>query len=135
LFCILVLINSDDDCWSNENNNTIEKNFAPLIQFSTKIAYGKDSCSVHINNPWLSNMQNGFGVFLVSNMDCSSTVTIDCLTDRIKNFPVQFTCHTSDNKIKIPCNLISLTFKRNIKIQETKKTTSIQVVALAKGNL
>ncbi len=35
----------------------------------------------------------------------------------------------------MPCNSISLIFKRNIKMQEIKKTTSVQVVALAKGNL
>jgi hypothetical protein len=35
----------------------------------------------------------------------------------------------------MPCSLISLTFKRNIKMQEIKKLTSVQVVALAKGNL
>ncbi len=130
---ILVLINSDDDCWSNENNNTIQKNYASLIQFSSKIAYGQDSCSIHINNPWLPNMQNGFGIFLSQDMDCSSMLTIDCLTDRIKDFPTQFTCHTSENKVQIPCNSISLTYKRNLKMQETKKRTFVQVVALAKG--
>lgn len=66
-------------------------------------------------------------------MDCSSTVTIDCLDDRIKDFPVQFTCHTSDNRITIPCNSISLIFKRNLNMEEIKKATSVQVVALAKG--
>ena len=70
----------------------------------------------------------------------SSTVTIDCLPQSIinnqdKNVPIQLTCHTSDNKIEMPCNAISLTYKRNIGISETKKPTSIQVVALAKGNL
>ena len=47
---------------------------------------------------------------------------------------VQFTCHTSQKKIEMPCNWISLTFKRNIKMQEIKKTTYVQVVALAKGD-
>ncbi len=131
---VLVNIDTDDDCWSNENNKTIEKNYATLVQFSPKIAYGKDSCSVHIINPWLPNIQNGFGVFLSREMDCSSTLLIDCLPDGIKNFPVQFTCHTSDNKIQIPCSSINLTFKRNIKMQENKKATFIQVVALTQGD-
>jgi len=78
---ILVQINSDEDCWTDENNKTIEKNYATLVKFSPKIAYGKDSCSVHIINPWLTNIQNGFGVFLSGDMDCSSTLTVDCLSD------------------------------------------------------
>jgi len=129
-------INSDDDCWSIGNNNTI-KDYAVLVKFSPKIAYGKDDCSVHITNPWLTNMQNGFGLFLTRKMDCASTLIIDCLPDstlinRTTPLPVQFTCHTSENKIEMPCSSISLTFKRNIKIQDTKKTTFVQVVALAK---
>jgi len=133
-----VRIDSDDDCWSNEKNNTIEKTYATLVQFSPKIAYGQDSCLVHITSPWLPNMQNGFGVFLSQKMDCASIVTIDCLPDSILNnrekiLSVQLTCHTSDNQIQIRCSSISLAFKRNIKMQETKKTTFVQVVALAKG--
>jgi len=122
-----VKIDTDDDCWSNEKNNTIEKIHATLVKFSN------NSCSVHINNPWLSDRQNGFGIFLSREMDCSSTVTIDCLPDNIKNNSIQLTCHTSDKQIQIPCSSISLNFKRNIKKQETKKLTSVQVVALAKG--
>ncbi len=122
---ILVNINSDDNC-----SSTIEKTFATLVKFSPKIA---NSCSVRINNPWLPNIQNGFGIFLSREMDCSSTLTIDCLPESNQE-PVQLTCHTSDNKIEIHCSSINLIFKRNIKIQETKKTTAVQVVALAKGN-
>jgi hypothetical protein len=33
----------------------------------------------------------------------------------------------------MPCNLIGLTFKRNNTIQETNKSTNVQIVALAKG--
>jgi len=126
-------INSDDDCWSNENNKTIKINYAILVKFSPKIAYGKDSCSVHIISPWLANMQNGFGLFLSQKMDCSSTVTVDCLSDnRTMPTPMEFTCDTSVNKIEMPCSSISVTFKRDIKTQEIKKTTFVQVVALAK---
>jgi len=107
------------------------------VKFSPKIAYGNDNCSVYIINPWLINMQNGFGVFISRKMDCSSIVTIDCLPDsilinQIKNFPVQFTCHTSENRVEIPCSSISITFKRNIKMGGTKESTFVQVVALAK---
>ena len=35
----------------------------------------------------------------------------------------------------MPCSSISLAFKRNVKMQEVKKTAVVQVVALAKGNL
>ncbi|CAF1018850.1 unnamed protein product [Rotaria sordida] len=132
-----VIIGSDDDCWSNEKDNTIEKKYATLVKFSPEIAYGKDNCSVHIISPWLPHMQNGFGLFVSREMDCSSTLIVDCLSDttlinRTKSLPVQFTCHTSQNKIEMPCNSISLTFKRNIKVSETKKTTLVQVIALAK---
>ncbi|CAF4711243.1 unnamed protein product [Rotaria sp. Silwood1] len=132
-----VTIDSDDACWSNENNSTIEKKYAILVKFSSRIAYGKDNCSVHITNPWLRNMQNGFGLFLSQEMDCSSTLIVDCLPDatlinQTKPLPVQFTCHTSANKITMPCSSISLTFKRNLKMSEIKKTTLVQVVALAK---
>jgi hypothetical protein len=132
---ILVLINSDDDCWSNENTNIIQKDYAHLIKFSPNITYGQHSCSLQINSPWLPNIQNGFGIFLPGEMYCSSTLIINCLTDRIEDFSAHFTCHTSNNKIQIPCNSISLTYKTNIKIQETKKTTFVQVVALAKGTI
>ena len=83
-FFVLVHIKSDDDCWSLENNKTIEKNYALLVNFAPKIAYGKGSCSVHIENPWLPNMQNGFGLFLSpQQMDCSSILTINCLPDGV----------------------------------------------------
>ena len=132
------MINSDDDCWSLEKNNTIQKTYATQVKFSPKVAYGKESCSVHIINPWLANLQNGFGVFLSREMDCSSTLIIDCLPESVfssqeKKYPMQFTCHTSDNRIEVPCSSISLTFQRNIKTQENKKATTVQVVALAKG--
>ncbi|CAF1193067.1 unnamed protein product [Adineta steineri] len=131
-------INSDDDCWSSENNNkTIDKNYATLVKFSPKIAYGKDSCSVFITNPWLKNIQNGFGLFLSREMDCASTLTIDCLPNnnlinQVTPAPKQFTCHTSKNKIEMLCNTIRLTYKRNLNSEERKRTTQVQVVALAK---
>ncbi|CAF4209968.1 unnamed protein product, partial [Rotaria sp. Silwood2] len=131
-----VTIDSDDDCWSNENNNNIEKRYSMLVKFSSKIAYGSDNCSVHIKNPWPPNTQNGFGLFLSREMDCSSTLIVDCLPDatlinQTKPLPVPFTCHTSENKIIMPCSSINLIFKRNIKVPEIKKTTLVQVVALA----
>jgi hypothetical protein len=75
---VLVNIYSDEDCWTNENN-TITKKYAVLVNFSPKVNYEKDSCSLYISNPWLSDMQNGFGTFLPQQMDCSSTVTIECV--------------------------------------------------------
>jgi hypothetical protein len=74
----LVDIHSDADCWTNDQN-IITKNFAVLVNFSPKAGYGKDSCSVHIASPWWSDIQNGFGLFLPQTMDCSTTVTIECL--------------------------------------------------------
>ncbi|CAF3311005.1 unnamed protein product [Rotaria socialis] len=132
-----IRIEEDDDCWSHEKNTTIHRRHAILVKFSSKVAYGKDDCSVHIYNPWLSDMQNGFGLFLSQEMDCSSTLTVDCLpnatlTDQTKPSPIQFTCHTSQNKIEMACSALSLTFRRNIQIPEIKKTTFVQVVALAK---
>ncbi|CAF5217293.1 unnamed protein product, partial [Rotaria magnacalcarata] len=49
-----------------------------------------------------------------------------------KPSPIQFTCHTSQNKIEMACSSLSLTFRRNIQMSEIKKTTFVQVVALAK---
>jgi hypothetical protein len=46
---------------------------------------------------------------------------------------VQYTCHTSSSEIKMLCNSIRLTFKRNINIQGSKQSANVQVVALAKG--
>lgn len=77
-------------------------------------------------------------LFVPRIMDCDSTLTIDCLSYNILNnqtissTPVQFTCHTSQNKIEVACNSINLIFKRNLKISKTKKATSIQIIALAK---
>ncbi|CAF1425932.1 unnamed protein product [Rotaria magnacalcarata] len=132
-----IRIEEDDDCWSHEKNTTIHRRHAILVKFSSKVAYGKDDCSVHIHNPWLSDMQNGFGLFVTREMDCSSTLTVDCLpnatlTDQTKPSPIQFTCHTSQNKIEMACSSLSLTFRRNIQMSEIKKTTFVQVVALAK---
>ena len=76
---ILVKINSNHKCWSNENTYTIDKNDAIRLKFSSKIPYKQENCSIHIINPLLSNRQNGFGVFLSESMDCTSMVTIDCL--------------------------------------------------------
>ncbi|CAF0868160.1 unnamed protein product [Adineta ricciae] len=131
-------IKSDDDCWSLENNKTIEKNYAVLVNFAPKIAYGKDSCSVHIANPWLPNMQNGFGLFLSrQQMDCSSILTINCLPDGVLHnqaipSSAEFTCHTSKNKVQMPCSTLELTFKRNLNKPGVKSSTLVQVVALAK---
>ena len=61
------------------------------MKFASKIAYGNENCSVHITNPWITNIQNGFGLFLAQSMDCSSVITVDCLPDsylinRVKKF-------------------------------------------------
>lgn len=134
IFFILVNINSDEDCWSMEKNNTVDRSYATLVRFAPKIAYGKHSCAVHVMNPWTRDMQNGFGVFLSRKMDCSSTVTVDCLSDEEdKPSSVQLTCHTSENRVEIPCNAISLSFKRKLGSEELKMATVVQVVALAKG--
>jgi len=45
---------------------------------------------------------------------------------------VQYTCHTSLSNVEMPCSLIGLIFKRNNNIQESTKSTNIQIVALAK---
>ena len=127
-------IHSDDDCWSIEKNNTVDRSYATLVRFAPKIAYGKHSCAVHVINPWTGHMQNGFGVFLSREMDCSSTLTVECLSEGEDKLPsIQLTCHTSENRIEIPCNAISLNFKRKLGSQEMKRTTTVQVVALAKG--
>jgi len=133
---IFVDIHSDEDFWTNDNN-IIMKKFAALINFSPKVGYGKDSCSVRIANPWMPDMQNGFGLFLARSMDCSSTVTVECLPgstlfNRSTPAAVQYTCHTSSSNIEMACSSIELTFKRRINIQESKQTTYVQVVALAK---
>jgi hypothetical protein len=86
----LVNIHSDKDCWNNDNN-TISRKYAVLVNFSPKINYEKENCSVHIVNPWSSDIQNGFGVFLPHSMDCSSTVTIECLQGN--NLSKQVFCH------------------------------------------
>ncbi|UJR08458.1 hypothetical protein I4U23_012728 [Adineta vaga] len=133
-----IQIKSDGDCWSHEINKTIEKNYAILVTFAPDIAYGKDDCLVYITNPWLPKIQNGFGLFLSrQQMDCSSTLTVDCLPDSIlpnQTIPssVQFTCHTSKKKIEMRCSTIRLTFKRNLNKPGTKTSTVVQVVALAK---
>ena len=74
----LVNIYSDTDCWNNDNN-TINRKYAVLVNFSPRIKFEKENCSVRIVNPWSSDIQNGFGVFLPQTMDCSSVVTIECL--------------------------------------------------------
>ena len=135
MFCSnLVNIHSDDDCWSLEKNNTIDRSFATLVRFSPKIAYGKHSCSVHVTNPWTRDLQNGFGVFLSGGMDCSTSLTIECLNndDGISS-SAPFTCHGGANRIELACNSISLNFKRKLGTKEMKQTTAVQVVALAKG--
>jgi len=92
---------------------------------------------MHISNPWSSDMQNGFGVFIPHPIDCSMTVIVECLPGSIllkQTTPstVQYTCHTSSSAIEMPCNLLGLTFKRNLNIQRSKQSTNVQVVALAK---
>ncbi len=77
---IVIHIYLDEDCWTNENN-TITKKYAVLVNFSPKFNNEKDSCSVQISNPWSSDIQNGFGIFLPQKIDCPSTVTIECLPD------------------------------------------------------
>lgn len=127
-------IHSDDDCWSLEKNNTIDRSYATVVRFFPKLAYGKHPCSVHVTNPWTRDLQNGFGIFLSGEMDCSSSLTIECLNnDEDISSPAQFTCHENNNRIEIACNSISLNFKRKLGTQEMKKTTAVQVVALAKG--
>ena len=79
----LVRINSDEDCWTPENGKVIEKSYANQLKFSTDVAYGKDNCSVHITNPWLPDIQNGFGIVLIRPVDCASTVTVQCLADSV----------------------------------------------------
>jgi len=124
-------IYSDDDCWPN---NSSKQAFATRVIFSSKVAYGKDNCSIHITNPWFESMQNGFGLFLAQQqMDCSSIITVDCLpNNQTTTSSAQFTCHNSQQTIEMPCKSISITFKRNIKMQEKKKTVAVQVVALVK---
>lgn len=111
----------------------MEKSYSTLVQFAPKIAYGTAACEVHLVNPWRDDMQNGFGVFLAHEMDCSATVTVNCLDSQDSSQAFQLTCHMSDRQKQISCSKISLSFQRNLKTQEKKKTTSVQVVALAKG--
>ncbi len=115
-----------------ERNNTIEELDAVQVKFSPKITFEQNNCSVRINNPWVTNPKNGFGIFLPRVMDCSSILIIDCLSER--QYSKQLTCHTTSNKIEMPCNSINLMFKRNVRNQEIKKPIFVQVVALAKGN-
>jgi hypothetical protein len=48
---------------------------------------------------------------------------------------VEFTCYTNSRAIEMACNLIGLTFKRNLNVKRSIESTNIQVVALAKGNV
>lgn len=80
IFYILVQINFDDECGSNKSNNLLKKDYAALVTFSSKVSYGTDDCTVHITNPWLTNIQYGFGLFIARQLDCSSMLTVDCLT-------------------------------------------------------
>lgn len=74
-------IESDDDCWTPEKNNTVRNFPGILVRFSPKVAYGQDNCSVRISSPWTLKMQNGFGLFVSREMDCSSKLTVECLPD------------------------------------------------------
>jgi hypothetical protein len=72
----------DEDCWIN-HNKTITNKYAVLVNFASNSYSDEDCCSVQIVNPWSEEMQNGFGVFLRQAIDCSSTVTIECLPGSI----------------------------------------------------
>ena len=82
-YSLLVYINSDDDCLNNDGDIREEKSYAGLVKFSNKIAYGQNNCSLHFNNPWLIDTQNGFGIFIPRAMDCGSIVTVQCLPDTL----------------------------------------------------
>jgi hypothetical protein len=61
------------------NNKTIMNKYSVLVNFSPEFHSEKDICSVQISNPWNTDMQNGFGVFITREIDCSSSVTVECL--------------------------------------------------------
>jgi hypothetical protein len=61
------------------NNKTMMNKYGVLVNFSPDFHSEKESCSVKISNPWEADKQNGFGVFLTGPIDCSSSVTIECL--------------------------------------------------------
>ncbi|CAF1601801.1 unnamed protein product [Adineta ricciae] len=131
------LIHSIDDCWAIETNNTITDAHSALISFSPILAEKIDPCSVHITNPWISEIQNGFGVYLPHGMDCSSIITIECLPgsalfQHTMPSSVQYTCRTNASGIVMPCNSISLTSKRNVSYQGSRRVVDVQLVALAK---
>jgi len=86
---------------------------------------------IDIENGWSNEIKNGFGSFLLQPMDCSTTVTIDCLSNRV-NSSIQYSCHTSFNNHEINCNSIRLTFQRNQIVEEKKVLVQLQLTALAK---
>ncbi len=61
------------------NNKTITNKYAVLVNFSPGFHSENENCAVQISNPWAADMQNGFGVFLTRRIDCSSTITVECL--------------------------------------------------------
>ena len=148
-----VRIRSDDDCFANGIRKLTDK-FAVRISFSPREDYKLDRCVIDIDNAWSNEMRNGFGSFLIQPMDCSTSVTIECLAggaiaNRVMNSgfgghfshfsiefqtttPIQYTCHTSFNNYEIPCNSIRLTFERKPMREEKKMLAQLQVTALAK---
>lgn len=131
LFCSLsVKIRSDEDCFAN-GIRKINDQFAVRIHFSPKTDFKLERCLIDIENGWSNELKNGFGSFLLQPMDCSTTVTIDCLSNR-DNSSIQYTCHTSFNNHEINCNSIRLTFQRNPTIEEKKVLVQLQLTALAK---
>lgn len=81
----LVLIDSDDDCWTNDRSYSMEKSYATSVKFSSQVAYGQANCSVELANPWLIDNQYGLSVFFPRSMDCGSTVTVHCLTENLRS--------------------------------------------------
>ena len=112
----LVLINGDEDCQETER----EKSYAHLVKFSSKVAYGDESCSVSLHNPWLGELQDGFGVFLARKMDCGSMLTVECLPSNrvrhlsfvvseslighsLRRYPIRFNSPVTRAKIGLRC--------------------------------
>lgn len=160
LFFFAVLIDSDENCLTSSGEIRQEKNYANLLKFSNRVAYGQKNCSIHFRNPWLNEHQNGFGVSLPRPIDCGSIVTIRCLdenlfSNQVRNWTrrffcfyshlsrsttfqtsspaVQFNCHRSDRHAVLSCSAISVTYKRNIQMNVEKTSTHVQLVALSKG--
>ncbi|UJR37794.1 hypothetical protein I4U23_030485 [Adineta vaga] len=131
------VIHSIDDCWTNERNITISDTYGVLISFSPTLADRIDPCSIHISNPWSSDIQNGLAVYFPHTMDCSSTITVDCLPGsallhQTTPTSIQFKCRMNSSDTIMPCSSISLTSKRNTSHTGSRRVVDIQVIALAK---